>query len=135
MYITLETDYAVRIVSYLADCNRRVDAKEIADKICVTHRYVLKIARNLCTAGIIKSYKGADGGYALAKSPSEITLLDILEAIEGPYKFSRCLNDPALCSRNMSGRCCFQCAFSEITDKVTEMLSQYTIENLHCKRK
>lgn len=135
MYITLETDYAVRIVSYLADCDRKVDAKEIAEKICVTHRFVLKIARSLCTAGIIKSYKGAGGGYALAKSPTEITLLDILEAIEGPYKFSRCLLDPSLCSRNMSGNCCFQCAFSEVSDKVTHLLSQYTIEELHKNRR
>lgn len=135
MYITLETDYAVRIVSCLADCSDRVEAKDIARKACVTHRFVLKITRKLCAAGIVKSYKGAKGGYSLAKSPSEITLLDILEAIEGPYKFSRCLIDSSLCSRNMSGRCCFQCAFSEITDKVTAMLSEYTIEKLHCKRK
>lgn len=135
MFITLETDYAIRIISCLADADGKLGAKEISELASVTHRFVLKITGKLCTAGIVMSYKGKSGGYALAKSPSEITLCDILDAIEGPYSISRCLAPDGECTRGMSGRCCFQCAFAEINDNVRKMLSQYTIENLHARRK
>ncbi|MBQ4095099.1 MAG: Rrf2 family transcriptional regulator [Oscillospiraceae bacterium] len=135
MFITLETDYAIRIVSCLADADKKLGAKEISEKACVTHRFVLKITGKLCAAGIVMSYKGKSGGYALAKEPSQISLCDILDAIEGQYSISRCLAPGGECTRGMSGRCCFQCAFSEINQSVRKMLSEYTIESLHARRK
>lgn len=131
MYITLETDYAIRIVSCIAKSKDRIEAKDLARLACVTYRFLLKITRKLCAAGILKSYKGAKGGYTLAKSPAEISLCDIIEAIEGQYRFSRCLEPQHACNRDMSGRCPFQSAFSEITDKVRDMLKSYTIEDLN----
>lgn len=130
MYITLESDYAVRITSCLAVHNKRLDAKTISEKSCVTLRFALKILRKLVAGGIVKSYKGAQGGYQLAKKPVEITLKDVIEAIEGTYNFSRCLYDDNLCSRGMSGSCCFQRAFGEITESVRKQLESYNFESL-----
>lgn len=130
MYITLETDYAIRIVSCLATEKRRLDAKTIAEKTCVTLRFALKILRKLVAGGIVNSYKGIQGGYDLAKSASEITLCDIVEIIEGTYKFSRCLDEVTPCSRGMSGNCCYQKAFGEISEAVRKMLLKYNIDDL-----
>ena len=67
MYITLETDYAVRIVSVLCLDGGRVDAATIAGRANVTLRFALKILRKLVAADIIRSYKGTQGdrGYIL----------------------------------------------------------------------
>ena len=58
MFITLESDYAVRIVACLAKENRRLDAKTISEMTCVTLRFALKILRKLVSAEIVKSFKG-----------------------------------------------------------------------------
>lgn len=130
MYITLESDYAVRIISCLALENRRLDAKTISDKTKVTVRFALKILRKLVAGGIVKSYKGTQGGYQLAGKPSEITLKDVIEAIEGTYSFSRCLDPDYECTRGMSGVCCYQRAFSEISYNVRKQLESYNFENM-----
>lgn len=130
MYITFESDYAVRITSCLAVAGTKLDAKTISEKTCVTLRFALKILRKLVAGGIVKSYKGYQGGYTLAKSPEEITLKDVIEAIEGTYNFSRCLSDGHECSRGMSGICCYQRAFGEISEIVRKKLEEYTFSDL-----
>lgn len=131
MYITLESDYAIRIVSCLCENKCRIDAKTISEKTCVTLRFALKILRKLVSAGIVKSYKGAQGGYEIAKKPSEISINDVLKVIEGEYRLSRCLCDEHTCSRGKSGCCEYQNAFKEISDIVTEKLENYTFENIN----
>ena len=85
MFITLEADYAVRIVSVLCREKDKMDAKTISNDACVTLRFALKILRKLVAADIVKSYKGTQGGYIINKDPAQLTLKDVLEAIEGTY--------------------------------------------------
>ena len=128
MHITLESDYAVRIVACLASEGKRLDAKSIAEKTCVTLRFSLKILRKLVCAEIVKSFKGTFGGYELAKKPEEITLKDVIEAVEGTYMLSRCLDDDYTCNRGASGRCPYQNAFRDISKTVDKKLSEYNFK-------
>ena len=66
MHITLESDYAIRIVVFLAQQGKRADAKLISENTEVSLRFALKILRKLVSGGIIRSYKGTTGGYELA---------------------------------------------------------------------
>lgn len=68
MKITREADYALRIIAMLADENRQIEAKAIAEKNDIPYRFTLKILRKIVQAGIIKSYRGVNGGYVLIKS-------------------------------------------------------------------
>ena len=128
MYITLEADYAVRIVGCLAQEKRRMDAKAISDVTCVTLRFSLKILRKLVASGIVRSYKGVQGGYEIARELSDISLKDVIEAVEGKYVLSKCLSDGYECSRGMSGKCCFQRVFSEVSSMVEKKLEEYTFD-------
>lgn len=130
MFITLESDYAVRIVSCLVNAEKRVDAKTISERTCVTLRFALKILRKLVSGGIVKSFKGTQGGYELAVEPAEISLRDVIETIEGTYRFSRCLQEDTPCSRGKSGVCCYQKAFGEISEMVKVKLEGYTFDKL-----
>ena len=69
MHMTLEADYAVRIVEFLAVNPGRADAKTISERTSVTLRFTLKILRTLVSDGIVRSYKGAKGGYAVYDFP------------------------------------------------------------------
>ena len=130
MYITLESDYAVRITAELCRTQDKLDAKTISERTNVTLRFSLKILRKLVAAGIVKSFKGTQGGYKIAREPSEITLKSVIEAIEGKYYFSRCLDPEAECNRGASGSCQFQDAFADITKTVGEKLESYDFARL-----
>ncbi len=128
MHITLEADYAMRIVGYLAKEKRRVGAKELSEKTCVTLRFSLKILRKLAACGIVKSFKGTQGGYELARTAAEVSMKDVIEAVEGKYALSRCLTGEYECNRGMSGSCQYQCAFAKISDIVEKELENYTFD-------
>ena len=85
MHITLEADYAIRIVQVLAQNQRRLDAKTISEMTGVTLRFSLKILRKLVAAGIIKSFKGTQGGYEIGRELDHISLGEVIETIEGRY--------------------------------------------------
>lgn len=132
MHITLETDYAVRIVHCLALAHdpKRVDAKTISESTGVTLRFSLKILRKLVSSGIVKSFKGTQGGYELAKSVDEITLNDVIVTVEGPFTISRCLNPEFCCSRGDVADCKFQAIYDEISQLVQDKLSAVKFSDL-----
>ena len=127
MHITLETDYAVRIVDLLAKNTDKphLDAKSISVGTGVSHRYALKILQKLVTGRIVQSYKGAHGGYKLLKNPGDISLYDVVEIMEGDYKFSRCLDLDYDCSCNDGLPCEHRHIFGEITELVKDKLKQH----------
>jgi Rrf2 family protein len=130
MHITLESDYAVRIVICLVNEAGRLDAKIISERAGVTLRFSLKILRKLATGGIVRSYKGSKGGYELAKPPQKISLRDVIEAIEGKYSLSRCLYENYDCSRDMPEPCRLKSVFNDISSAVEEKLNSYTLDML-----
>jgi Rrf2 family protein len=107
MQLNQATDYAFRAVLYLTRFGSEevVNAQVIAEKEEIPMRFLLKIMRSLIKAGIVKSYRGVDGGYSLAKPPQDITLLDVLEAVEGPVKINRCLIEHEYCSKKWANHC------------------------------
>lgn len=128
MYITLETDYAIRIVDFLSREGTRVGAQMIAEKNGVTLRFSLKILRKLVREGIVRSYKGAQGGYEIAKPLDEISVGDIIATIEGPYLFSRCLLEEQSCYRGEA--CPYHQIFCDISRDVQEKLNSITMQSV-----
>lgn len=132
MYITLESDYAVRIVSFLCEKGVKIDARTIAEQTDVTLRFALKILRKLVGASIVCSYKGAQGGYKIAKPANEITLLEVIETVEGTYYFSRCLSEDQ-CSEEwcaVISNCKAQNVYSNITNIVRDELSKVSFDKI-----
>ena len=129
MHITLETDYAIRIVDRLINTDGRLDAKTLSERTDVPQRFALKILRKLTEGGIVKSYKGAGGGYEIALNPSDISLYDIVELVEGTYRFSRCVGDGYNCTCNKNELpCAYQKVFSNISEEVCKMLRKQTFD-------
>lgn len=125
MYITLEADYAVRIVDCLAKNGKRMDAKSLSADTGVTLRFSLKILRKLVAEGIICSFKGTQGGYELAKPAQEITLGEVIETVEGPITISRCVGEgDFVCSRAepKSCSCRFNKTYTELAQLIREKL-------------
>lgn len=94
MNLTHATDNAFRAVLYLAKLpyGEVVDASTIAKSEDIPIRFLLKIMHTLSKQGFVKSFRGVGGGFALAQEPENITLLDIVQAMEGPVVINRCLS-------------------------------------------
>jgi Rrf2 family protein len=88
MRLSNAANYAIRALVHMA--NRKDNAllisREVALEEGIPDLYLMKVLRPLVTRGILRSIKGPNGGYSLARNPREITLLDILEAVDGPVR-------------------------------------------------
>lgn len=135
MRITQETDYAFRICGHLAKNEKQVvGAPTIATEESIPERFTLRILRKLNLAGITKAKRGATGGYTLNRPKEEISLYDIIIAVDGPIVINRCLgSDNPICSRSeVSEECYNKCYFhrslSEIQDIVVEKFKDCTLD-------
>ncbi len=132
MNINQATDYAFRAVLYLAGqpAGEMVEAESIARQQVVPMRFLLKIMPSLIKAGIVKSRRGVGGGYTLARSPEEISLLDVLVAIEGPIFLNRCLIDESYCSRHAAPECLVHQALADIQNRLENDFKCYSLADL-----
>ncbi|PRR78352.1 HTH-type transcriptional regulator IscR [Clostridium liquoris] len=120
MNITQEADYAIRAVLILSKEGEgaKLDAKTIAERGCVPLRFLLKLLRKLIKAGIIKSFRGVNGGYALLKNSKDISLKEVIEAIDGPIAINRCLKNDSFCNANRN----FNCSVHKHLDTIQKVL-------------
>lgn len=131
MRITLESDYALRIVTSLAMHSDVVDAKTISEETSVTQRFTLKILHKLVMGDIVVSYKGVRGGYKLKVSPEEITLKAVIELIDGPIMMVRCLETSESCALNKDKTACiYHHIFDTISYDLAKKLSGITISDV-----
>ena len=100
MQLTSTTDYAIRIVCYLAAQRQMISTSELSQELSVPSSYIPKITKKLKQAGIIKACEGIKGGYQIAKQPENISLRDVISCTESTMAISRCLEKEGGCSRN-----------------------------------
>jgi len=132
MNINQESDYALRLVLMLSKegLDNKLDAKFLSEKTNIPLRFLLKLTRKLIQAGIVKSFRGINGGYAITKEPKDITLKDVVEAIQGPIIITRCIHDNQACSANKIGHCSIHNALCNIQNTLVDELEKVNFENL-----
>jgi len=95
MQITRQADYAVRAVHYLAKlgAEQRAATSQIAQEQRIPPSFLAKIVSQLSVAGLLQTSRGARGGVSLARSADQISLLEVVEAIDGPILLNECVAD------------------------------------------
>jgi len=122
MQLTRQADYAVRAVLYLAERkpDERVTTAEVGREQHIPLTFLTKIMAQLSAAGLVLATRGSHGGIALARPAEAVSLLDIVEAIEGPVQLNACVTDPTACP--MGSACRVQAVWCEAqTDLVTRL--------------
>jgi len=101
MQITRATDYAVRVTIHLATISAatRVPVPVLASAIDAPESFVAKLMQQLVQAGLVKSRRGTGGGFQLARRAGRISLLEVVEAIEGPTHLNACIPAGPNCNR------------------------------------
>jgi len=99
MQITRQADYALRAMLYLAhlEPNQRAATNQIAEVQHIPPSFLAKIISQLSIAGLIHTSRGARGGVSMARRPEEISVLEVVEAIDGPISLNECTAHPAGC--------------------------------------
>ena len=128
MKLKASVDYGVRAIMYLAVKGTTCSSREISEEMSVPRDYLIQLALRLRNAGLIKARPGKNGGYVLAKEPSEITIGQILDAFDSdlkhvrqPMKKGRKVSEPAAAVRKLHGM---------VGESLEQFLAAITVQDL-----
>lgn len=124
------TDYAILITTFLSqETDKVVKVADIAKQTGLAETTVAKIMKCLAKAEIVYSERGANGGYRLVKTSGEITMHDIIEAMEGPIALMHCLDDGDQdCA--ITRLCGLKKSWQKINDEIKLALNRVTIQDM-----
>ena len=130
MRLTKEGEYAVRIVLFLAARadGQAANRKLIAEKMDIPYHFLGKIGPKLAAAGLIEIIQGSKGGYRLNRPAGDITLLDVVEAVEGEILLNDCVIKPEVCNR--TSFCPVHQAWSEAREMLRKTLAAANFEQM-----
>lgn len=130
MEISRRTDYGVRVILDLAALsgNERTSTQQIAERQSIPPPFLAKIISQLSLSGLVITYRGAGGGVKLARPASEISLLQVIEALDGPVRLNRCVIEPGACPRDEY--CPVHQIWGKAQTELTTLLSGTTFDTL-----
>lgn len=130
MQITRQADYAVRAVLHLAQMKNgeRAATSSVAKEQHIPASFLAKIISQLSIAGLLHTSRGARGGVTLAREPKDITLLEVVEAIDGPIQLNECVAEGGVCS--FDDHCPIRSVWCEVQDELVARLRQTDFEQL-----
>jgi Rrf2 family protein len=130
MKISTKIRYGTRAMVELASHYGEgpLELKEIAKKESISIKYLEQVIIPLRTAGFVKSVRGSKGGYRLAKPPSEISLNDLIDILNGPVNLMECIKDPKACQR--VPYCVTRDVWREISEAIDKIFHSVTLEDM-----
>lgn len=130
MQLSRRADYGIRLLLELTMLpeGSRTSTEEIAVKQRIPVTFLSKIARQLAQAGLVRAYPGLGGGLELGRDPRQMTLLDAVQALEGPVSIARCTLYPHECPR--SHFCPMHQVWKKMEAQLVNELSKITFAQL-----
>ncbi len=105
-----------------------VSLKNVAKRQEISQKYLDQLVMSLKTIGLVRSIRGARGGYVLARSPTQIKLSEVIGALDGPILSVDCLDDPSACNRVSS--CAVREVWEEARQAINNVLESTTLQDL-----
>lgn len=131
MQLNISTDYAIRIIIYVARQKKVVPSTELAKSTSISKRYLLQIAAKLRDAGLLGVMKGSAGGFYLPLPSSQIKVYDIICAMEGTVVISSCCRrETGLCNKESGGFCCMHQFYITLQEMIEAYASNMTVDLL-----
>lgn len=130
MQITRQADYATRAVLYLARTGNghRIATSKVALEQKIPPAFLVKIISQLTVAGILNTSRGVRGGVRLAREPGNITLLEVVEAVDGRIQLNECVEANASCA--LEDECPLRQVWCEAQTKLVAQLRSTSFEHL-----
>jgi len=130
MQITRAADYAVRVMIHLAGLppGARISRADLSSSADCPEQFLAKVLQNLTRAGMVISHRGNTGGFELEETHRSASVLEVVEAIEGPIRLNLCLASDHACSRQ--SWCPAHSIWQRAQDAMLDVLRESTIEDL-----
>jgi Rrf2 family protein len=130
------TDYAFRTMLHMAGLppGTVVNTQELAEQQSIPPRFLLKVMRSLRHAGLIRSHRGVEGGFSLARPAGEVSLLDIVEAMEGRLGIHRCLAEREACNKHCTDECPVHATLARLQAELLAGLRQANLASLAAEK-
>lgn len=130
MQITRASDYAVRVMIHLSSLPQgsTVRQAELSKATDVSGHFLSKVLQQLVRSRLIRSHRGAGGGYVLATAAEKVSLLDVLQAVEGPVRLNQCIEEGPSCDRK--SWCPAHQVWAEAQAAVTNVLGAASMASL-----
>jgi len=135
MQITRASDYAVRVMIYLASLpeGSTVRQSQMSRATEVSGHFLSKVLQQLVRARLIRSQRGSGGGYALAAPAAGVSLLDVVQAMEGPVRLNQCIEEGPSCQRK--AWCPAHQVWAEAQAAITNVLGSASMAGLASQAK
>lgn len=130
MRITVESGCAIRTILFLSlrGVGTKTGAKVISENENIPIRFTLKILRKLKIAGLVCSYRGQSGGYALLREPKDISLKEVIEVIDGPIVMNKCLGITGSCDLKRDNICPIHFYLASVQQDVSDRLESINFQ-------
>ena len=129
MQVSRTLDYAVRSLIYMGGHpDLKFSMKQISESQHIPQNYLAKIMRRLVNRGIVRSKVGPEGGYMLRKSPGDLNLREVYEAIEGEIRIIDCMDDESVCA--LYENCGQLPLWDKLKVSMVRLLEDTTIEDM-----
>ncbi len=135
MQITRAADYAVRVMVHLASlpAGTRIQKSALVELSEAPESFLSKVLQRMVAQGLISSWRGGGGGFEQAKPPNEVSVLDVVEAIDGPIYLNLCVPGADGCERSLA--CAVHPVWVEARETLVKVLHRATMAKLAKKRK
>jgi Rrf2 family protein len=135
LQVSRKIDYGLRAMIYLASMAEGsvVTFRDIARMMHIPEDFLAKILKTLVDAGLVRSTRGAHGGYSLARAPADISFLDVIEAVEGPVQLNLCVKDEGKRSCDLNHSCTMYGVWREAQDRMMEVYRGSSLAKLAMK--
>jgi Rrf2 family protein len=130
MQITRAADYAVRVMVHMASLppGTRVQKSALVELSEAPQSFLSKVLQRMVGQGLITSWRGGGGGFELARPPAEVSVLNVVEAVDGPIHLNLCVPGASGCERSLA--CAVHPVWVEARAVLAEVLGRATMDGL-----
>ena len=131
MLITRASEYAILSLLVLSKADAPMDSETLSRQLSIPKSFLAKILQSLAKSTILKSFKGVNGGFALAQKPDEISMLDVMSAVEGkaPAVFD-CSPSTQDCPSERAHLCSIWPFLNKLQGKIDTFLAELTLADI-----
>ena len=130
MKISTKGRYGLRILLDLAlhDSENPRLIRDIAESQQISEKYISRLIIDLRRAGMVRSIRGAKGGFRLARKPEELTILNVVEVMEGPLSIVDCVRAPEHCPRH--NQCATRTIWDQLNSEIRDSMNRITLADI-----
>jgi len=131
MLITRASEYAILSLILLSSASEPMDSETLSKELSIPKSFLAKILQSLAKVGILKSYKGVNGGFVLHKKSSEISMLEVMSSVEGkaPAVFE-CSPSEKNCPSDIANICAIWPFLNRLQGKIDSFLGELTLADI-----